>query len=61
MEREGDSTFAVDLFTDVLVREDGTSYVVTDRDEFRDMLSRGVISAAEGRAAANAGCGSCWT
>jgi hypothetical protein len=48
MEREGDSTFVVDLFTDVLVREDGTSYVVTDRDEFRDMLSRGVISAAEG-------------
>ena len=51
MEREGDSTFAVDLFTDVLVRQDGTSYVVTDRDEFRDMLSRGVISAAEGRGA----------
>lgn len=51
MEREGDSTFAVDLFTDVLVREDGMSYVITDRDEFRDMLSRGVISAAEGRGA----------
>jgi hypothetical protein len=51
MEREGDSTFAVDLFTDVLVRQDGTSHVVTDRDEFRDMLSRGVISAAEGRGA----------
>jgi hypothetical protein len=28
MEREGDSTFAVDLFTDVLVRQDATSYVV---------------------------------
>ena len=25
MEREGDSTFAVDLFTDVLVRQDATS------------------------------------
>jgi ADP-ribose pyrophosphatase YjhB (NUDIX family) len=48
---EDDSMFAVDLFTDVLVREDGTSHVVTDRDEFGDMLSRGVISAAEGRRA----------
>jgi hypothetical protein len=51
MERAGDSTFAVDLFTDVLVRQDGTSYVVTDRDEFGEMLGRGVISAAEGRGA----------
>ncbi len=51
MEREGDSIFAVDLFTDVLVGQDGTSYVVTDRDEFREMLSRGVISAAEGSGA----------
>ena len=48
MEREGDSPFAVDLFTDVLVRKDATSYVVADRDEFREMLGRGVISAAEG-------------
>ena len=51
MEREGDSTFAVDLFTDVLVRQDATSYVVTGRDEFGEMLGRGVISAAEGRGA----------
>ncbi|HEV2259167.1 MAG TPA: hypothetical protein VGS06_39125 [Streptosporangiaceae bacterium] len=51
MEREGDSTFAVDLFTDILVREDGMSYVVADRDEFIQMLGRGVISAAEGRGA----------
>jgi hypothetical protein len=51
MERAGDSTFAVDLFTDVLVRQDGTSYVVTGRDEFGETLSRGVISAAEGRGA----------
>jgi hypothetical protein len=51
MERDGDSTFAVDLFTDVLVRQDGTSYVVTGRDEFGEMLGRGVISAAEGRGA----------
>lgn len=51
MECEGDSTFAADLFTDVLVRQDGTSHVVADRDEFREMLGRGVISAAEGRGA----------
>ena len=51
MEHEGDSTFAVDLFTDVLVRQDATSYVVADRDEFTEMLGRGVISAAEGRGA----------
>jgi hypothetical protein len=48
MERDGDSTLAVDLFTDVLIRQDETSYVVTGQDEFGDMLSRGVISAAEG-------------
>jgi hypothetical protein len=33
MEREACSTFGVDLFTDVLVRNDATSYVVADRDE----------------------------
>lgn len=38
MEREGDSTFAVDLFTDVLVRQDATSCVVTGQDEFGEML-----------------------
>jgi hypothetical protein len=51
MERDGDSTFAVDLFTDVLIRQNGTSRVVADQDEFGEMLSRGVISAAEGRGA----------
>jgi hypothetical protein len=51
MEREGDSTFGVDLFTDVLVRDDAMSYVVVDQDEFGEMPSRGVISAAEGRGA----------
>jgi hypothetical protein len=54
MEHEGGSTFAVDLFTDVLVRQDATSYVVADRDEFTEMLGRGVISAAEGRGAERA-------
>ena len=51
MEREADSTFGVDLFTDVLIRQDGTSKVVVDRNEFAEMLGRGVISAAEGRGA----------
>ncbi len=51
LERDGDSTFAVDLFTDVLIRDDATSYAVTDRDQFTDMLGRGVISPAEGRGA----------
>ena len=51
LEREGNSTFGVDLFTDVLVREDATSYVIADQDEFAEMLGRGVISPAEGRGA----------
>jgi hypothetical protein len=51
MEREACSTFGVDLFTDVLVRDDATSYVVADRDELGEMLGRGVISAAESRGA----------
>jgi hypothetical protein len=40
MEREACSTFGVDLFTDVLVRDDATSYVVADRDErgLRELL-----------------------
>jgi hypothetical protein len=51
MEREGDCTFAVDLFTDVLVRQDAMCHVVVGRDEFAEMLGRGVISPAEGRGA----------
>jgi hypothetical protein len=51
MEREGDSTFGVDLFTDVLVRQDAMSYVIADQDEFGEMLGRGILSAAEGRGA----------
>jgi hypothetical protein len=51
MEREGDSTFGVDLFTDVLVRQDARSCVITDQDEFGEMLDRGILSAAEGRGA----------
>jgi hypothetical protein len=51
MEREADSTFGVDLFTDVLIHQDAASFSVTDQDEFAEMLGRGVISAAEGRGA----------
>ena len=40
-----------DLFTDVLIRQDGTSKVVVDRNEFAEMLGRGVISAFPGRGA----------
>jgi len=51
MEREGDSTFGVDLCTDVLVRRDAMSHVLVDQDEFVEMLGRGVISPTEGRGA----------
>jgi hypothetical protein len=51
MEREAGSTFGVDLFTDVLVRDDATSCVITGQDELGEMLGRGVISPAEGRGA----------
>ncbi len=51
MEREGSSTFGVDLFTDVLVRESAMSYAIVDQDEFGDMLGRGLLSPAEGRGA----------
>jgi len=51
MEREEGSTFGVDLFTDVLVRQDATSYAIVDEDEFGEMLGRGVVSPAEGRGA----------
>ena len=40
MEREGDSTFGVDLLTDVLVRDDAMSYVVVDQDEFGENARR---------------------
>jgi hypothetical protein len=51
MEREAGSTFAVDLFTDVLVRQDAMCHAVAGQDEFAEMLGRGVISPAEGRGA----------
>ena len=51
MERDGDATFAVDLFVDVLVRADLRSIRVGDEDEFEQALSVGLVSPAEGEQA----------
>ena len=51
MEREGDSTFGVDLFVDVLVRADAATYTVGDQEELAVMLDRGLVSESEGRGA----------
>ncbi len=51
MERDGDATFAVDLFVDVLVRADLRSIHVGDQDEFEEALSVGLVSPAEGEQA----------
>jgi hypothetical protein len=51
MEREGDSTFGVDLFVDVLVRADMSTYIVGDQEVFAEMLDRGLVSESEGRSA----------
>lgn len=48
MERDGDATFAVDLFVDVLVRADLRSIHVGDEDEFAQAMSVGMVSPAEG-------------
>lgn len=47
MERDGHSVFGVDLFIDVLVKADATTYRVQDEDEFEEMLLRGLISERE--------------
>ena len=47
MEREGDATFAVDLFVDVLVRADGHSVHVGDEDELAKAFELGLLSTAE--------------
>ena len=44
MERPGDG---VDAFLDVLVRADGSSFVVHDRDAFEQGLQRGLLLRAE--------------
>jgi predicted RNA-binding protein associated with RNAse of E/G family len=54
MERDGNSTFAVDLFIDVLIRRDLSSFYVGDEDEFEQMAERDLMSAAEQRAAKTA-------
>jgi hypothetical protein len=54
MERENDSTYGVDLFTDVLVRADTRSHVVGDEAEFEEMLDRGLVSRSEERGARRA-------
>jgi Protein of unknown function (DUF402) len=51
MERDGKTTFAVDLFLDVLVRQDASSCVVVDEEEFEDMLELALFSPAEARGA----------
>jgi predicted RNA-binding protein associated with RNAse of E/G family len=51
MERDGDATFAVDLFVDVLVRADLRSIHVGDEDEFQHALSVGLVSPPEGEQA----------
>lgn len=47
MEREDDSTYGVDLFIDVLVRADASSYLIGDEAEFEEMLDRGLVSRSE--------------
>ena len=51
MERVDDSTYGVDLFIDVLVRADASSYLVGDEDEFEEMLDGGLVSRCEGQGA----------
>lgn len=54
MERDGDRTFGVDLFIDVLVRANARSYVIGDEKEFEEMSQRGLLSRAEARSARHA-------
>ncbi len=51
MLREGNAVFSVDLWLDVLVREDGLSYRVGDESEFRAALEHGLLSEGEARSA----------
>ena len=47
MERDGDETFAVDLFLDVLVRADLATLEAVDHDEFKNGHARGMLSDTE--------------
>jgi Protein of unknown function (DUF402) len=51
MRRDHDTVYAVDLFTDVLVRADATTYRVTDTDEFDRARRTGLIQPGEARGA----------
>jgi hypothetical protein len=44
MLRRGDANFAVDLWLDVLVRDDGVTHGVYDQEEFDDAVRRGWLS-----------------
>jgi hypothetical protein len=47
MLRRGEAVFAVDLWLDVLVRQDGLTYGVHDRQEFDDAVRQGWLSGRE--------------
>jgi len=49
MIQDGDTVLAVDLFADVLVRADGTTFETVDQADFDAALSNGLISASEHR------------
>lgn len=51
MDRDGDATFAVDLFVDVLVQAKLRHIHVGDEDEFEQALSAGLVSPSEGKQA----------
>lgn len=54
MQRAGREVYAVDLFADVLVRADKTTYVVDDVDEMREAQVGGLVSSRELAAAERA-------
>jgi hypothetical protein len=54
MERDGNSIYGVDLFIDVLVRRDASSFYVGDEDEFVEMANQNLLSRAEQGAATGA-------
>lgn len=47
MERDGNTTYGVDLFVDILVRADLRSFHVGDEDEFEQAQADGLISPSE--------------
>jgi hypothetical protein len=51
MRREGNAVYTVELFADVLVRDDGTTFEVGDRIELDAAVSKGSISPKEHRQA----------